>query len=145
VELRVDGRRLEPGKRVGYKGVMYGGVPNLINTMGYVNASWTLKSDLTAQFACRLIQAMARRGTPVARPAEPPADMEILPWSPLSSGYFARARDITPKQGTRGPWRAPPNYLKDYMALRFGRLDDGVLSFEQRSAAHAPVLAEAAE
>lgn len=130
IALCVDGRRIEPGKLVGYKGVMYGGVPNLINTMGYVNASWTLKSDLTARFACRLIQQMNRKAAAIALPSAPPTDMSLKPWSDFSSGYFERARDVTPKQGTFGPWKAPPNYLGDYAALMFSRLDDGVLMFK---------------
>ena len=124
---------IEPGGLVGYKGVMYGGVPNLLNTMGYVNASWTLKSDLTARFACRLIRHMDRVGAAIAAPDAPPADMALTPWSELSSGYFARARDVTPKQGTFGPWKAPPNYLRDYVTLMFGPLNDGVLHFETAS------------
>jgi monooxygenase len=146
IDLSVDGRRIEPGKLVGYKGVMYGGVPNLINTMGYVNASWTLKSDLTARFACRLLRYMDRHGKTIAAPAAPPAGMTLTPWSALSSGYFARARDITPKQGDIGPWRAPPNYLRDCLSLRVQRLDDGVLRFSTAQASHATAdLREAAE
>jgi monooxygenase len=147
IQLSVDSRPITPGKLVGYKGVMYGGVPNLINTMGYVNASWTLKSDLTARFACRLIQHMDRTGKAIAAPAEPPADMELKPWSDFSSGYFARARDVTPKQGTFGPWKAPPNYLRDSITLRLHRLDDGVLQFKapSRAAVAAVAFREAAE
>jgi monooxygenase len=59
--------------------------------------------------------------------------MDLKPWSDFSSGYFARARDVTPKQGTIGPWRAPPNYLRDYLTLMFGPLKDGVLQFEVAS------------
>lgn len=144
IALSVDGRPIEPGRLVGYKGVMYGGVPNLLNTMGYVNASWTLKSDLTARFACRLIRRMDRVGAAIAAPDAPPADMALTPWSELSSGYFARARDVTPKQGTFGPWKAPPNYLRDSITLRLQRLDDGVLQFKQPTRA-AVTLREAAE
>jgi monooxygenase len=133
--LTVDGQRIDPGKLVGYRGVMYGGVPNLINTMGYVNASWTLKSDLTARFACRLLRHLDRAKVTIARPSPPPADMALKPWSDFSSGYFERSRDVTPKQGTIGPWRAPPNYIRDYMGLRFGRLDDGVLQFQSATGA----------
>ena len=34
-----------------------------------------------------------------------------------------------PKQGLEAPWRVHQNYALDLMALRFGRLDDGVMRF----------------
>lgn len=131
IALSVDNVTIVTGQLVGYKGVMYGGVPNLINTMGYVNASWTLKSDLTANFACRLLQHMTRKNAAIAQPTAPSTQMELKPWWPLSSGYFLRAHNTTPKQGSFGPWKAPQSYFRDSISLRFGRLDDGVLQFKR--------------
>jgi len=125
----VDGRALAPAELVNYKGAMFAGVPNLASVFGYVNASWTLKSDLTAVFVCRLLKHMrvtgARKCVPViANPAMP-----LAPWAGLSSGYFERAYAHLPKQGTTRPWKLNSSYLADLMTLRYGRVADGVLAF----------------
>jgi cation diffusion facilitator CzcD-associated flavoprotein CzcO len=127
--LYVDGQRVEPSRTVNYKGLMYSGVPNLANTFGYTNASWTLKADLTAQFVCRLLNHMRKTG---ARTCVPPAagdDMQLLPWVDFSSGYFQRAADLLPRQGAAKPWKLNQNYLSDLFAMRFGAVADGVLKF----------------
>jgi monooxygenase len=128
-ELYVDGRRVEGARTVNYKGLMYSGVPNMANTFGYTNASWTLKADLTAKFVCRLLNHMKRTGArqcqaPAAGPATP-----LRPWVDFSSGYFQRAADLLPQQGTTRPWKLNQNYLSDLLAMRFGAVDDGVLQF----------------
>ena len=129
VEFSVDGRRLEAARLVNYKGVMFGGVPNLASVFGYTNASWTLKSDLASGFVCRLLNHMQRTG---ARQCVPRADdpaMTTEPWVDFSSGYFLRAFDQLPKQGTKKPWKLNQNYLADLMTLRYGALADGVMRF----------------
>ena len=45
---------------------MLEGVPNLAIAIGYTNASWTLKCDLTCDYVCRLLNHMHAAGvTPV--------------------------------------------------------------------------------
>ena len=129
MELVVDGHRLEAPKLVNYKGVMFGGVPNLVSVFGYTNASWTLKADLASVFVCRLLNHMKRSG---ARVCMAPTDQESIatePWVDFSSGYFQRALGQLPKQGNKKPWKLNQNYLADVMTLRFGAVDDGVLRF----------------
>ncbi|MEO7128865.1 MAG: NAD(P)/FAD-dependent oxidoreductase [Rhodoferax sp.] len=128
-ELYVDGRHVEPSSTVNYKGLMYSGVPNMANTFGYTNASWTLKADLTARYVCRLLNHMRKTG---ARQCLPPAagpGTPLLPWVDFSSGYFQRAAHLLPRQGTTKPWKLNQNYLSDLIAMRFGAVDDGVLQF----------------
>ena len=128
-ELNVDGRRIEASSTVNYKGLMYSGVPNLANTFGYTNASWTLKADLTAQYVCRLLNHMRKTG---ARQCQPPAagpGTALLPWVDFSSGYFQRATDQLPRQGIARPWKLNQNYLSDLVAMRFGSVNDGVMQF----------------
>ncbi|MDQ6629252.1 MAG: NAD(P)/FAD-dependent oxidoreductase [Pseudomonadota bacterium] len=128
-ELYVDGRRVEPSATVNYKGLMYSGVPNMANTFGYTNASWTLKADLTAQYVCRLLNHMRKTGTrQCTAPAAGPGTA-LLPWVDLSSGYFQRAADQLPKQGTTRPWKLNQNYLSDLVAMRWSAVDDGILQF----------------
>ena len=109
-----------------YKAVMLSGVPNLVYTYGYTNASWTLKADLTARYTCRLIDTMAARGARIATP-QLPADVEPRPFCDLSSGYVQRAADVLPRQGSKAPWRLYQNYLRDFAMLRWERIADGTL------------------
>ena len=127
--LSVDGKPVEIGKTMSYKGMMLAGVPNLAYVVGYTNASWTLKSDLTGAFVCRVLRHMQRSGAPVCVPAMPGADMQPQPWVDFSSGYIQRSLDQFPVQGSSTPWRLNQNYLRDLLDLRFGRLEDGVLKF----------------
>jgi monooxygenase len=131
IELQVDGRRVDPSHTVNYKGLMYSGVPNLANTFGYTNASWTLKADLTAQYVCRLLKHMRQTGAKQCLPPPAGANVPLLPWVDFSSGYFQRAADQLPKQGATRPWKLNQNYLTDLAALRWGAVDDGVLQFSR--------------
>ena len=101
---------------------MLSGVPNLFLSFGYVNASWTLRSDLTARSVCRLLNHMEARGqsTVVARPE---GELERRPVIDFSSGYVARAQGVLPNQGHRAPWQVPQNYVRDSLGMRFGRID----------------------
>jgi cation diffusion facilitator CzcD-associated flavoprotein CzcO len=127
--LFIDGRPVEASSAVNYRGLMYGGVPNLAATFGYTNASWTLKADLSARFVCRLLNHMRRTGARVCTPPVPGPDVALLPWTDFSSGYFRRAAHALPLQGDRAPWKLNQNVLRDLVSLRFGRVDDGLLQF----------------
>jgi cation diffusion facilitator CzcD-associated flavoprotein CzcO/acetyl esterase/lipase len=133
VAVSIDGEPCRAADTVAYKGMMFSGVPNLVSTFGYTNASWTLKADLTAGFACRLFAYMDRHGYDVAMPRHDPA-VATLPFLDFSSGYVQRALDVLPKQGASKPWRLYQNYLLDLLTLRFGRIDDGTLEFRRRPA-----------
>ena len=128
----VDGGAVDFAKKWTYKGLMYSDVPNLVATFGYINASWTLRADLTAEYACRLLNHMDMRGakqvTPRLRPGD--ASMQARPWiDGFSSGYVRRAMDRFPRQGDREPWVNPQNYRSDKAMIRRGEIDDGVLQF----------------
>lgn len=127
VVLHVDGRLIDPAKTVSYKGLMYSGIPNLAHSFGYTNASWTLKADLSARYVCRLLNHMRRAGARSCMPPDVGPDMPLSPWVDFSSGYFRRAEHLLPKQGSVKPWILNQNYLKDWLAMRWGRIDDGVL------------------
>jgi cation diffusion facilitator CzcD-associated flavoprotein CzcO len=129
VALVVDGHPVDPADTVAYKGMMFSGVPNLALSMGYTNASWTLKCDLTCAYVCRLLEHMAKHGYSCCRPRLDERDLETRPMLDLTSGYVQRAVHRFPRQGTRSPWRLYQNYFLDMLALRFGRVDDGVMEF----------------
>ncbi len=129
LDLTVDGRRVEPGKTLSYKGMMYEGLPNLASSFGYTNASWTLKSDLTCEYVCRLLNHMKRTGMRQATPRNDDPDIGEVPWLSFSSGYVQRSIANFPKQGTKAPWKLHQNYALDLMNLRFATVDDGVMEF----------------
>jgi len=111
---------------------MYSDVPNLVSTFGYINASWTLRADLTAEYVCRLLNHMderaARQVTPRLRAGD--AEMPGRPWiDAFSSGYVRRTMHLFPRQGDREPWINPQNYSRDRTMIRGGALEDGVLQF----------------
>ena len=133
VAVSVDGAAVRVADRFNYKGMMLSGVPNLFVSFGYTNASWTLKSDLTARWVCRLLRRMAARGEAVCV-AEAPAGLARRPMLDFSSGYVQRAAASLPSQSDDAPWRVHQNYLKDLLALRWGRLADGALHFTPREA-----------
>ena len=109
--------------------MMFNGVPNFANAIGYTNASWTLKCDLTCEYVTRVLNRMERDGAAWACPDDPSTEIEPEPMLDFSSGYVRRSIDHLPKQGTRTPWKLYQNYLRDLLALRYGRLRDGVLRF----------------
>jgi monooxygenase len=132
MNFTVDGAPVDFAKTWTYKGMMYSDVPNLITTFGYINASWTLRADLTAEYACRLLAHMDARGarqvTPRLRDAD--RDMPPRPWiGDFSSGYMQRVMHRFPKQGDREPWLNPQNYTRDKKMIRTAPLDDGALVF----------------
>jgi cation diffusion facilitator CzcD-associated flavoprotein CzcO len=129
IELRVDGRSLAPADLVNYKGIMFAGVPNFAMVFGYTNASWTLKADLASAFVCRLLNHMRKAGVRRCEPLALDPAMPLQPWVDFSSGYFQRALDKLPRQGGRKPWKLNQNYLADFLALRWGAVDDGVMRF----------------
>ena len=141
--ILIDGEAVNPASRYVYRGMMLEGVPNLIYVFGYFNASWTLRADLTCEFACRVINELDQRKTPIVVPVRTGAvqDEELL----LTSGYVRRALDILPRQSSTDPWRDTQDYLRDRKSIRNDPLDDGNLQFRPASSAKAPVLADAAE
>lgn len=130
--LTVDGRPVEIAETLSYKGMMFSGVPNLALSMGYTNASWTLKCELIARHVCRLLNHMRDRGLDVCMPV-PGTDVgQTRPAIDLSSGYVQRAAAHLPRQGSRRPWRIHQNYGLDLLALKLAPLRDGALRFARR-------------
>jgi monooxygenase len=128
-ELFLDGKKVAMPETMIYKGMMIGGVPNLSYVIGYNNASWTLKADLSSAHACRILNHMERRGYVEVMPQLDPTEMSDGNFFGLTSGYLTRAQAFVPKQGVRHPWKVHHNYARDYASLKLGKVDDGVLRF----------------
>jgi monooxygenase len=113
VRLTVDGEQVDVGKSASYRGLMLGRVPNFAYCIGYVNASWTLRADLSHRYLLKLLDHMERHGYASATPTSPGGTGR--PLLDLSSGYVQRALDIFPHQGDRDPWLVRQNYLRDVL------------------------------
>ena len=134
VEFSVDGQLVKFPDTYTYKGLMYSDVPNLVATFGYVNASWTLRADLTAEYTCRLINYMDRHVYRQCKPCLRDEDGNMTPRpfiDDFSSGYIQRFVHLFPKQGNREPWTNLQNYWRDRKTLRRDSIDDGVLVFDR--------------
>jgi len=130
--VTVDGKAVNLGDTVSYKGMMSSGVPNMASTFGYTNASWTLKAELVAKYVCRLIEHMQSGGFDTCVPVLSSADAGTQPAVDLTSGYIQRAAAQLPRQGVHKPWIYHQNYARDLAAFRFGKLEDGAMQFERR-------------
>ena len=135
IELSLDGAPIRIANALHYKGMMYSDIPNLASVFGYTNASWTLKADLTAQYVCRLLNYMDRRGFDVCTPRRGTTEMEEEPMLSFTSGYVQRAMDQFPRQGSKAPWRLHQNYALDLASLRLRPVDDGTMEFARRKPA----------
>lgn len=132
IEFSADGEKVDLAKTWTYKGMMFSNVPNLVNTFGYINSSWTLRADLISHFVCRLMNKLLitgeRQVTPRLRDQD--KNMPARPWvDGFSAGYFARAEHLFPKQGDKEPWINCQNYTREKSLIGGQPLDDGVLEF----------------
>src|SRR5215218_3446576 len=117
IEIVVDGTRVDLSKALLYKDMMFNDVPNLAVALGYTNASWTLKCELTAQYVCRVLNYMDARGYAWRMPRRRDPSIVEEPAISLTSSYVQRANAILPKQGSKKPWRLHQNYALDLAAL----------------------------
>jgi monooxygenase len=128
----VDGEPVDFSTTFTYKGMAYSDVPNLVSSFGYINASWTLRADLTCEYVCRLLNHMRQTGTAQCTPRLRPTDRSMpgRPWiENFSAGYMQRVMHMFPRQGDREPWINPQSYTADRKMFRKGPLDDGVMQF----------------
>ncbi len=134
IDIVIDGEPINFPERWTYKGVAYSDVPNMVSIFGYINASWTLRSDMIAEYVCRLLNHMQATGSTVCIPRPNPSDQHMAK-RPLiedfSSGYIARALPKLPHQGDHAPWINPQSYSADRKALIKAPIDDGVMTFSE--------------
>ena len=137
MELTVDGEQVDVPSKMTYKGMMLSGVPNMAFTVGYTNASWTLKADLTSEYVCRLLNHMDAHGHRRCVPEVDPSVTEE-PLLDFTSGYVQRSLDQFPKQGSREPWKLRQNYVFDIRTIRRGAIDDGAMRFSSDATEASP-------
>ncbi|MEU4343291.1 NAD(P)/FAD-dependent oxidoreductase [Nocardia sp. NPDC023852] len=108
----VDGRRVDVAEQFVWQGTMITGVPNFAVCIGYTNASWTLRADLTSRLICKVLNHMDRKSYAAVVP-EPQGELDEHPLLDLASGYIQRSIGDFPRQGDRHPWKVRQNYLLD--------------------------------
>ena len=136
IQATMDGKPLDTSKHMLYQGVMLSDVPNMALIIGYINASWTLKVDIAAEYICRLLNYMDQHGYDEVIPEGDATELlEDTVMGSLTSGYIARAADVMPKQGKHAPWKVSNNYLADRKELKTASFEDGVLKFKSKSSA----------
>ncbi|WP_343601666.1 NAD(P)/FAD-dependent oxidoreductase [Mycobacterium sp.] len=129
--LSRNGDPVEPPSLMTYKGLMFSGVPNFAVTVGYTNASWTLKADLVSEFVCRLLNYMDANSFDTVEPQHPGDDVDELPFMNFTPGYVQRSMHLLPKTGSRAPWLLMQNYLSDLRLIRRGKVEDAALHFSR--------------
>ncbi|WP_007023412.1 flavin-containing monooxygenase [Saccharomonospora iraqiensis] len=129
MRLTVDGSEVRLPETMAYKGMMLSGVPNFAFTVGYTNASWTLKADLVSGYVVRLLRHLDRHGYRRCVPVNDDPSVTARPLLDFDAGYVRRAIDEFPRAGSRQPWRLGMSYAHDLVTLGHRRLDDGILRF----------------
>jgi cation diffusion facilitator CzcD-associated flavoprotein CzcO len=132
IRISVDGREVKLPETMAYKGMMLSGVPNFAYTIGYTNASWTLKADLVSEYVVRLLRYMDRHGYDACVPVNDDPTVTERPLLDFEAGYVLRSVHEFPKAGSRAPWQLGMSYTHDLLRLRHGRIDDGAMRFSRR-------------
>jgi monooxygenase len=135
MDIDVDGHPFVMSETMNYKGTMFKDLPNLAMVFGYTNASWTLKADITCEYVCRLLKLMDKKGMTQCTPRLADDGVHAVPFLDMQSGYVKRALDKLPRQGNKAPWKLHQNYAMDLALLRYGDVDDGVMTFSNPRAA----------
>jgi cation diffusion facilitator CzcD-associated flavoprotein CzcO len=134
IDFTIDGAPLNFADTVTYRGMMFTGVPNMAWVFGYFRASWTLRSDLVADFVCRLLNHMKQKGarkvTPALRAED--NDMPLLPWidpENFNPGYLMRGMHLLPKRGNKPEWQHTQDYWREKDELPAIDLDDSAFVY----------------
>lgn len=134
IDFVIDGKPLNFGDTVTYRGMMFTGVPNMVWVFGYFRASWTLRADLVSDFVCRLLQHMdgkqARKVEVALRPQD--KDMPLLSWidpENFNPGYLMRGMHLLPKRGDKPEWQHSQDYWREKDELPLIDLDDAAFVY----------------
>jgi cation diffusion facilitator CzcD-associated flavoprotein CzcO len=127
VVVSIDGAEVKPQDRFVYKEHLLEDVPNLAWCVGYINASWTLRADLTARAVAKLLAYMDSHGYTHAAPHLGDKPMPEKPAWNINAGYVQRAGHVLPKSGTHRPWNVRHNYVLDAINHRLDRIEESMV------------------
>jgi monooxygenase len=141
MKLVVDGAPVRLPDKVAFKGMMLNGVPNFAFSIGYTNASWTLKVGLLCNHWSQLLLHMDAHGYVACSPELPDPAMPTRPLLDFAAGYVRRSLDQLPRQGEHPPWQMSMSYGSDEETLGAAAVADPNLHF--RRAGEAPAATQA--
>jgi len=134
IDFSIDGKPMVFSDTVTYRGMMFTSVPNMVWVFGYFRASWTLRADLVADFVCRLLNHMEKKGasrmTVALRPED--EDMPLLPWidtDNFNPGYMLRGMHLLPKRGDKPEWAHTQDYWQEKDEIPATNLDDAAFVY----------------
>lgn len=130
IDSKINGKPINTGEMKAYKGVLFDGVPNFAVAIGYTNASWTLKAELSCRYVAKLINYMDKENLKVVTPRFDNENLTVEPLLDFDAGYINRALDILPKQGSKAPWKVYQNYLKDVWTIKYASFTDKYLDYK---------------
>jgi len=135
IAISQNGEPVDLAERFYYKGCMFSNLPNLAVVFGYLNASWTLRSDINADFICRVLERMRATGATIAEPVLP-ADHDLVEDDifDFSSGYIQRSKHLMPKNAVAYPWRLNQEYVTDRKRMASDPIEDGILDLRRADA-----------
>ncbi len=135
IAFAIDGKSLDFAETVTYRGMMFTGIPNMVWVFGYFRASWTLRTDLVADFVCRLLAHMknkgARKVVPALRPQED--NMPLQSWidpENFNPGYLMRDMHLLPKRGDKPEWQHSQDYWAEKDEFPAIDLDDPAFVYD---------------
>ncbi|MCS6935818.1 MAG: NAD(P)/FAD-dependent oxidoreductase [Chitinophagales bacterium] len=129
MQILLNGKPVSPADAFVYRGVMISNIPNFAFTVGYTNASWTLKCDLSSRFVTKVLNYMRKKGKQVVTPRFDPKRFKPEPLIDFSSGYIQRALHLVPRQGSAHPWKIYQSYLRDLISLEWESVADEFLEY----------------
>ncbi len=127
ITITVDGEKVDPTDRFVYKEFLIEDLPNMAWCIGYTNASWTLRADMTARAVAKLLAYMGEHGYTHAYPHLGDVQMTEKPTFNLEAGYVKRALHALPKSGIHRPWHVRHNYVLDVIDHRFDRIEESMV------------------
>lgn len=127
IAVSVDGADVKPSDRFVYKGHLLEDIPNMAWCVGYTNASWTMRSDMTAQAVAKLLAYMGEKGYTHSYPHLGEKEMPVKPAFDLQAGYVQRNPHALPKSGTKRPWNVRHNFVLDFLDHRFDRIEESMV------------------
>ena len=135
IAFAIDGKPLDFAETVTYRGMMFTGVPNMVWVFGYFRASWTLRTDLVADFVCRLLAHMKKKGAKKIVPALRPQDkdMPLQSWidpENFNPGYLMRDMHLLPKRGDKPEWQHSQDYWAEKDQFPAIDLDDAAFVYD---------------
>jgi cation diffusion facilitator CzcD-associated flavoprotein CzcO len=135
IAFEIDGKPLDFAETVTYRGMMFTGIPNMAWVFGYFRASWTLRTDLVADFVCRMLSHMKQKGArkvvPALRPQED--NMPLHSWidpENFNPGYLMRDMHLLPKRGDKPEWQHSQDYWAEKDEFPAIDLDDPAFVYD---------------